>query len=189
MRRRLLIMIVIAAVLVIGAIAVVFFVDRNPALQNSVLQIANINVNTNSGVNTNQPPANTNTAADQDLVKREYAARNFTESFGSGTSQDNFANWEKTKPFVTDTFGAFLDRSLAQQRQANLTGAYRAYITKALVVTTTKSTATTASMTIGTQRQETIDTVTTTYYQDLLLDLVKVGDDWKVNAAAWNPLQ
>lgn len=188
MPRRLVIILVIAAVLIIGAVAVVFFVDRSPALQNTVLQIANVNTNTSTTTNTNTSLPNTNVSVDTEAIKREYSARNFTESFGSGSSQDNFANWEKTKPFVTASFGAFLDRTLSQQRQANLSGAYHAYLTKTLVVTTTRSNASTASMVIGTQRQETLESSTTTYYQDLLLDLVKVGDDWKVNAASWKPL-
>lgn len=187
MPRRLLIILIAAAVLIVGAIAVVWFVNRSPSLQNRVERLANLNTNTASTANANTAPNNTNTAADADLVAREYAARNFAESYGSGTSQDNFSNWEKTKPFTSQSFAAFLDRTLNQQRQANLTGPYRAYLTTALVVATTATTATTARMTIGTQRQETIASETMTYYQDLLLDLVKVGDDWKVNAAAWTP--
>lgn len=189
MPRRLILILSIAAVLVFVAIVIIFFVDRSPALQNTVLQIANVNTNTAPPSNTNGDLPNTNATVDTELIKREYVARNFAESYGSGSSQDNFANWEKTKPFVTTSFSAFLDRTLNQQRQQNLSGPYHAYLTKALVVTTNSTTATTASMTIGTQRQETLDTTVTTYYQDLLLDLIKVGDDWKVNAASWKPLQ
>ncbi|GEM_PF-2485926 len=188
MSRRLLFIIGAAVLLIGAAIAVILLVNRSPALQNKVLQLANVNSSNANVQNSNTQPVNTNTAVDNDQVVREYAARNFAEAFGSGSSEDNFSNWEKTKPYVTDSFGAFLDRTLAQQRQINLTGPYHSYLTQSLVVTTTKVAPTTAAMTIGTQRQETIDQDTKVYYQDLLLDLVKVGSDWKVNAASWRPL-
>ncbi len=187
MPRRLIVILTAAAVLIVGAIAVVWFVNRSPSLQNTVERIANLNTNSSAAANTNTVPITTDPVA-ADVVAREYTARNFAESFGSGTSQDNFSNWEKTKPFTTKSFGDFLDRTRNQQRQATLAGPYRAYLTTALVVATTATTATTASMTIGTQRQDTIEAETTTYYQDLLLNLVKVGDEWKVNAASWSPV-
>lgn len=188
MPRRLLLIIVVAAALILSVVALVWFVNRSPSLQNRVLQIANLNTNTTvANTNTQAQNSNTNTTVDSDEVAREYAARNFSESFGSGSSPDNFANWEKAKPFITESFSSFLERAFAQQRTVTLSGPYHAYLTKALVVTTTKTTATTASMVISTQRQETLDTTTTTYYQDLLLDLVKVGEEWKINAAAWKP--
>lgn len=188
MSRRPLIIVIAAAGLIVGAIAIIFLVNRSPALQNKVLDLANINAANTNVQNINTAPANTNTVADPDKAAREYVARNFSESFGSGTSEDNYSNWAKTRPFVTASFGAFLDRTQTQQRQGNLSGPYHSYLTKALVVVTTKSASTTAAMTVSTQRQETIVTETKVYYQDLLLDLLKVGNDWKVNAATWRPL-
>lgn len=187
MSRRLLIIILGALVLIGIAVAIIFVVNGNPDLQNQVLKIANVNTSNTNTTNVNTALANTNASVSADVVAREFVGRNFAEAFGSGSSEDNFSNWQKTKPYTTDSFGAFLDRTQAQQRQINLTGPYHSYLTKSLVVTTTKLTTTTAAMTIGTQRQETIVSDTQVYYQDLLLDLIKVGSDWKVNAASWKP--
>lgn len=188
MSRRLLFLIGAAVVLTGGAIALFIFVNRSPALQNTVLKLGNVNTaNTNASTNTNIPAANTNTVVNSDQVARDYAARNFAEAFGSGSSEDNFSNQLKAKPFATDSFNAFLERSLAQQRQINLAGPFHSFLTKSLVATTTRVATTTASMTIGTQRQETIADETKTFYQDLLVDLVKISGNWKINAASWKP--
>lgn len=188
MQRRLLVILSIAGVLIVGAITAFWLVNRSPKLQNTVLQIANINTATETNTNVNAAPTNTNTSVDTEAQAREFVARNFAESYGSGSSPDNFSNWEKAKPFATTSFSAFLDRTRTLQKDATTTGAYHAFLTSALVVTPTTATATTASLTVSVQRQETKENETTTYYQDLLLDLVKIGDDWKVNAASWKPL-
>ena len=186
--RRLLIILTIAAVLIVGAITAFWLVNRSPKLQNTVLQIANINATTGTNDNVNAVPTNTNASVDAEAQTREFVARNFAESYGSGSSPDNFSNWEKAKPFATASFSAFLDRTRTLQKEATVGGAYHAFVSTALVVEPTASTATTASLTVSLQRQETTENETTTYYQDLLLDLVKVGDDWKVNAASWKPI-
>lgn len=188
MSRRYLIMVIGAAALILATIILVLIINRDPELQNRVLNLANIPTNTSGGTNTNAAVVNTNAPVDPDQAARDYTARNFAESYGSGSSEDNFSNWEKAKPFATASFNGFLERTRNQQRQETLSGPYHAYLTKTLVVTTNAASATTANMTVGTQRQETIESETTTYYQDLVLDLIKVGDDWRVNAAAWKPI-
>lgn len=187
MPRRLIIVLIVFAALVIPTVILLFVVDRNPGLQNIVHQVTNTNGASNGNVN--QPTTNTNASADNpDQTAVIYVSRNFAETFGSGNNENDFAHLVAAKIWGTQNFNQFLDRTITQGRLTEPTTPYHSFITKAVVIDVTKLAATTAAATIDTQRVELLDDKETVYYQKLLIDLVKVGDDWKVNAAFWQAL-
>jgi hypothetical protein len=184
MRRRLIIIAIAVLVISVPALIAVIVVDRSPALQNTVLRLSNQSVANENVAVTNIA---TNVATNPDHASITYAARNFAEVYGSGTNQNNVAHYQQAKQWATADFSRFLDRLIAQERNTPTTPFHRV-ISSALVVSITRQTPTIASVTIGLQRQETIDTTTKTYNQELHLDLIKVQTDWKVNAASWQPI-
>ncbi|MBI2984262.1 MAG: hypothetical protein HYY50_01410 [Candidatus Kerfeldbacteria bacterium] len=188
MPRRLLIILIALAALIIPVLIVLIAVDRSPQLQNTVLKLSNTN---QAASNTNAPAANGNTNAatpeTAEATAIRFVARNFTETYGSGTNQNDYVHLTAAKSWGTKSFNDFLDRSAAQQRLTTATQPFHGIVTKALVLTISQQSSQTASLTVSTQRKETIDQKTEVYYQDLYLDLVKEGDDWKVNAASWSP--
>lgn len=183
MSRRILIIVIVAAVLIIPAVVVLWLVNRSPSLQNKVLQLANtnttiVNINTNSA-------SNTNTVNNPEADAIKLTARNFAETYGSYNSQNNYANLTDAKAWSTIAFGAYLDRTAVQGQQQPAPAEYQATLTKAVVMKIAKQTAGTATVVVTTQRQDTAGQKVTTYYQDLTLELQKVGDNWLVNAASW----
>lgn len=189
MRRRLIIILVAMAVLIVPVIIAAVILKRSPTLQNTVLRLANVPGSTNA-TNT-AANGNTNTAAAGQIVDKTqiiFVSRNFTELYGSGSNQNNFQNITDAEKWTTQSFANYLNTSLVQQRATLQATPYHDIITTTLVTTVTRQTSTVAAVTVSTQRQETIDRQTKTYYQDILLDLLKVGNDWRVNAAAWRPL-
>ena len=190
MPRRLLIVLIIFAALVIFAVALLIVVDRSPSLKNAVYRISNQtdknaaivpigNANTNAAVTDPQ-------AADRAAVT--YVARNFAEIYGSGNNENDFANLTDAQTWGTDNFNGYLQRTIAQSRLTLDTSTYQGTVTKALVINVANLAAGTAKVTVGTQRVDTIGVNERTYNQEIYIDLVKQGDLWKVNAAAWQVL-
>ena len=184
MRRRIIIIIIAILAISVPALIALFVIDRSPALQNSVLQLTNQG-NDNQNIAVTNTAVNTAVNPDRDPII--YVARNFAETYGSGTNQNNLAHYEQAKSWATPDFARFLDRLIAQERATPTTPFHR-LISTALVVSITRQTPTVASVTVALQREETIDTTEKTFTQELYVDLVKQGADWKVNAAAWQPL-
>lgn len=183
MRRRLIIVAVSLIVVVIPAVIIIYAVNRSPQLQNTVLKVANVN---RPSANVN--PANANTITDPRASDRQavtFTSRNFAERFGSESNQNNFANFVQAKAYGTTSFNASVERSIAQQRLTAKTTPYTGTITKALSISIGTLGKASTSVTVSTQRQETIDRTERVYYQDLILEMLKVGNDWKVNAASW----
>ena len=191
MRRRLLIILISIAVIVVTASVAAWIIFRSPTLTNTVLNLANVQSNTNTG----GIPVNTNTtdpaaeAAAAEAAAINFTSRNFIETYGSYNNQNNFSHVTEAKKWTTASFSKFLDQEVARQRVGLATTPYHEYLTTALVFTVTAKSNTTAAVTVSTQRQEIKDGKTTTYYQDLLLDLLKVDGSWKVNAASWKAVQ
>jgi len=186
MRRRIIVIIIAVLILVIPAVIALIIVKRSPKLQNVVLKVANVN----TVANTNSAAANVNTVKVTDPQAKDrqaitFVSRNFAEQYGSGSNQNNFANLIDAETFGTPNFNTSLDRSIAQQKTTLKTTPFTSTITKALSITISGLTASTATVVVTTQRQETIDRSVRTYYQDLLLQMLKVGADWKVNGAGW----
>lgn len=187
MPRRILIPLIAAAALILVSVLLVLTVNRSPQLQNQVRRIvnrtSNRNANANQTVNTNTTPS-----TDENRTTIAYVARNFAERYGSGTNQNDFRNVIEAETWGTKDFIDYLNRQIAQSRLSQPTTPYHGFITKALSVKISSLKTTSASVTVTTQRQETIGPTTKTYYQDLGLDFLKDGSTWKINAAAWKPI-
>lgn len=170
-------------VLIIGvSLTVIFLVNRSPSLQNVVNRLAN----TGSGnTNTGAPVAPTNTViVSPDRQTITYVARNFAERFGSGSSENGGSNLLEAKAYATNSYQEYLDDQVAAIR-ARPPVAYTGTVTRALAFDFLQLNTLNASVVVSTQQTTTTDAGAKTSTRDLLVDLVKVDGEWKVNAAAW----
>lgn len=183
-RKKIIIIGTALIVLIGGSVAVVLVVRKSPALQNTIYKVANVNA---PAVNTNQAVTNVNApvAADTNRSQINYVARNFAERFGSGSNQNQGSNYMAAQEFGTKAFNTYLTTLANQEKNKTTTGKYHGYISRVLTITITKLNTLTASAVLGMQRQETLDTTTKNYNQNLSIELQKVGSDWKIDAAAW----
>lgn len=186
MPRNFTIILITAFILIGGSLFLILSVNRNPKLQNTVLKLANQS-NTNTIVPLTSPTINTNTSAatnpEEEAIR--FVVKNFTEKYGSGSSSNNSQNLAEAKTWGTASLVTAMNRQIESDRKRNLDGVYRRQVTRALVVDILSRQASRAVVTVGTQREETIDEKTETYYQDLVLNLTKETGGWKIDAAAW----
>lgn len=182
MRNRLLIIGIALVVLIGGALAVLLLVNKSPQLQNAVYKLANTNsaaANTNStaNINRNIPPS------DRDTIR--FAARTFTELYGSFSNQNNGSNLIEAAAYATKDFAAVLRQQAVVKQATPPATTYISVITRAYVFSFVQQTSTVATVVVSTQQQTTTGASTVTGTKDLLLDLVKVGANWQVSAAVW----
>ena len=184
MPRRLVIIIVILVVIIGASVAAVLLVDRSPSLQNAVYQVtstlpANSNANV-AAVNANTAPASPDKSAIQ------FVARNFTERYGSWSNQNGGSNLAAAKAYASPAYAKDLEDQIQKTKATPVPAQYSGTITKALVFTSLNQTAALASVQVATQQEVTTGSSTITQTKNLLIDLVKVDGQWKVNAAVWN---
>lgn len=121
--------------------------------------------------------------AQKSAVALQAVAKLFTERYGSFSTEAQYANLTDVLPLMTE--------SLAEQTRAVINAAKPSVVfygvsTRAVTVKVGERTATSATVTVSTQRVETKGTAApATKYQDLILSLEKAGEDWKVAAATW----
>ncbi|MEK7637086.1 MAG: hypothetical protein AAB402_01685 [Patescibacteria group bacterium] len=174
-----------ALVVMIGlALVIILSVTRSPRLQNAVYRVTNTappvtNRPTDAPANANRSPY---TPDRQAII---YVARNFTERYGSGSNQNGGRNLTDAQAYATAAYGDFLGAQIAQARSAPPPKEYHGTVTRALVFNVLKQTTAAASVVVATQQTVTVGTAATVQTKDLLIDLVKVGADWKVSAAVW----
>lgn len=181
MSRRLLIIIGLALLIIIGAVAVVLFVDRNPSAQNAIYSLTNRTTNT----------ANTNTAANTnrqtispDTESIRFTARTFVERYGSFSNQSDGNNLRAAADYATATYAAAL-RSQADSTTPDTASAYHGVTSRVVTFTTVSQTSTAATLTVGVQQTVIDGATTSTITKDILIDEVKTNDGWRVNAAVW----
>lgn len=131
--------------------------------------------------------------ANRAMTKEDIArtAANFAERFGSYSNHANFKNLVDLQIMMTDKMKNWTEDYLAQQKKA--TGEIEAYVG---IVTKVTSTAVKdfddgsgqAVILVHTRRQEASDTtsnITKVYNQDIIVNLVKEGKEWKIDSANW----
>lgn len=183
MRRKLIIYLSAFVVIIGVSVAVILSVNRSPKLQNVVNSLANKQPTNSTTTNTNS--AVTNTAiVTPDRSQITFVARNFAERFGSASSENNGSNLVAAQAYGTQNFNEYLDEQIILAKVTRPT-TYTGTIARALVFDFLRLNAANASVVVSTQYESTVGTTTTTKNRDLLIDLVKVGGDWRVNAAAW----
>ncbi len=116
----------------------------------------------------------------------EPVARTFVERYGSFSSEAGYENIDDILALATADFRAELER-IASEARAEGGGEYYGISTRVISVSTLEETAEAATLEVQTQRTETIGapTNTTTRYQKIRLNLVKVDGAWLISKFQW----
>jgi len=119
-----------------------------------------------------------------------FIASSFTERFGSYSNQSNFKNFDELTVFMTDNMKTWATSSKEKlQKQYPDLNKYYALETKAISTQVNNLDDKTgkSEIMVKTQRQEFNNTISNPriFYQELLLKLIKVNDEWKVDGAYW----
>jgi len=188
-QRKTLVIIIAVILLTLAVVAWLIwqqFAPEEPIFTNqNVNEETNVNVVVvNANINTETPPINEETVEELEMRR---IANLFTERFGSYSSEANFQNILDLKDYMTGKMWTWADNYVKKQRiiQAG-DEAYFGITTKVLSAAVNSQTESKAELLIITQRKETKEDVTTkTYIQDIILQMRKIENDWKVDEATW----
>lgn len=122
-------------------------------------------------------------SAQRQEAELERMAFSFAERFGSYSSESNFQNLRDLEIFMTASMRGWV-ADLISKADAKGESLATKTTTKALSVreSSLDETSGVGSFLISTQRTKQDGEV---YYQDILLNLEKIGDAWKVDGAYW----
>lgn len=200
---RWLLILIILLILAILVYLFLFYFKPKPATNN-----VNINQNVNQTTSPNTPAASTFNTANPGVLSDLQAANggqptfqneqnnamliasSFTERFGSFSNQGSFRNFQELDQFLTDAVKKWVTTYLdgLKKEHGNI-NVYYAIETKAITtkINSFDDKAGLAEIVVRTQRQEFNNTITNPriFYQDLLLKMIKVDNQWKVNGAYW----
>ncbi|MCX6744332.1 MAG: hypothetical protein NTX82_02300 [Candidatus Parcubacteria bacterium] len=206
-KKRSLLWILLILLLLIAAILIylyLFYFKPGPVTEN-----VNINQNTNQAVLPIAPATtsfnNTNASVLMDIEATTggnqannqneqnnaiLIATSFTERFGSYSNQSDYRNFQELDQFMTTTVKEWVSQYVAGLKKDHAdTNVYYAIETKAIStqVNSFDDVAGFAQILIKTQRQEFNNTITnpSISYQDMLLELVRENNQWKVRGAYW----
>ncbi|MBU1167886.1 hypothetical protein KKC60_05805, partial [Patescibacteria group bacterium] len=131
------------------------------------------------------PDAGT-TVDDQDQVIVKQAEK-IVELFGSYTnkSKDAFKNFTDIKPFASEVMKTWLDNAASGTQDPN--APFYGVTTKAVSSAVLDSSANSARILVTTKREEITEQNQTprTFYALIVVDMLKEGDEWKVNGLYW----
>lgn len=122
---------------------------------------------------------------ESDAVKK---ASLFTTRFGSFSNQSDYGNMTDLKIYMTASMRSWVDTYVAKLKAEPYDGTYYGIITKALTtnVISYDDKNNTAKIEVTTERQETkADQAGAPYQQKMVIDLVKVNNDWLIDSAVW----
>lgn len=110
----------------------------------------------------------------------------FTERFGSFSSETEFQNTLDLKSFMTASMKVWADNLINFQENVG-SGDFSSIISKVISTKIISSSDSAAIIEIVVKRTESSlsNDVDTSYYQNMVIELVKQGDDWKVDTATW----
>lgn len=113
-------------------------------------------------------------------------ARSFVERLGSYSTDVDYANVDDIKSLATPVLQSTLDSIVVEARQTNAS-TYYGVSTHVITVETVSEDENTAILSITTQRIESFDSPgnTSTRYQDIELELVKLNEKWLVDTFTW----
>ncbi len=120
-----------------------------------------------------------------------FVAQAFAERFGSYSNQSNYTNLDDLDSFMTNSMSNWVQQTYKAelQKQNPNIDIYYALETKAISseVLNLDEGAGKAEIRIKTQRQEFKNDINNPriFYQDIILNLVKQNDAWKVDGAFW----
>lgn len=110
--------------------------------------------------------------------------KNFVERFGSYSLESNFSNFDEIEDLVTPTVASWL-KTYPQDLRKKLPAGFTGVTTLALSQKVESLTDTEASLSVSTQREETVNGATRVYYQDMKVNLVFTNGQWLVDGAYW----
>ncbi|MDD4607447.1 MAG: hypothetical protein PHS07_03950 [Patescibacteria group bacterium] len=118
-------------------------------------------------------------------------SRSFSERFGTYSNQGDYGNLEDLMPLMSDQMQTWAENYIIQQRAKNLdTSVYSGITTKALTAQILSQSEISAQVKVSTQRiEKNITDEQKIYYQDLILDLVKLNNTWLVDSAEWQAVE
>ncbi|MDZ7797996.1 MAG: hypothetical protein U5L76_00065 [Patescibacteria group bacterium] len=188
----------VAVIIILGGLAFVFFYwyegngnvnddNLNQANTNFALNL-NQNQNLNLSVNTNANN-NTNSAIDKSKEKNEIIgmAHTFAERFGSYSNKNDFENLENLKSWMTSSYQKDIDSYIEEQEKIRSEDDdYKAMVSKVISNKITNFSDESARVELLTERtEEDLTDTLDNYYQKLVLELKKIDNTWKINAASW----
>lgn len=207
-RRTKIIIGAILAILLLLLLAFLFLLPREGSITEGVNDVfgnqpqtgglINSTTGTAVGRGTDQPAANVNAEppppppADERSNLRRIAAA-FAERFGSFSNQSDYENIFELKVLMTARMQAWADAYVEQQRRDKQASAVYFGVTTRSISTELlefDEELGTASVKVSTQRsEESGETLQRkVYYQELILDFIREGEIWKVDAAIWQPV-
>jgi len=199
MRKILIIVAILLLLLILGVLIYVLLMKyRQPA--SPIVTNENININTNTAglANLNVQISSTYLAPESLTTEKEIqqkektallVASSFAERYGSFSNQSDFANLNDLKLFMTESMKTYIDGVIAKSRAENASAdEYYGVETKVISSDVQKldDTLGQAEIMFTSQRSEYKGTANPrVYYQDILIKLEKVNDQWLVNGAYW----
>ena len=185
-----------------GGIVLIFVIGLALALvyRGRTVNPTNLPVNTevNAPVNSNLPAGGSTTTTvvpqkkvtpeDVKVANNELAvknlSKNFAERFGSYSLESNFSNFTEIADLVTPTVAAWL-KKYPQDLLKKLPAGFEGVSTRVISQKIDSLTASQASISLSTQREERVNGATRVYYQDMKVNLVAKDGQWLVDGAFW----
>lgn len=181
--------IIVVGVIIVALLAVVmwflYFRDDPVVNQNTTVTT---NDTTVAVVNATVNAATTVPAADpeleSDVLKLERLAKLFTERFGSYSSDALYQNILDLRPYMTNKMQVWAEDYVTVQLARGEAATVSRIVTTVASMQEQSIAGTQASILLTTQRIES-GTNQETYYQEIVIDFIKDGQDWLVDSATW----
>jgi hypothetical protein len=127
------------------------------------------------------------TVKEKQEVAIKALAKSFVERFGSYSSHSDYKNFDELFPHMTNSMVSWIKSTYVPKLQADhpAGGYFYKVETLAPVAKVLEQNDATMKLQLSAQRESMEGTQETRFQQDIILDLVKQGDEWLVDAAYW----
>ncbi len=111
----------------------------------------------------------------------------FVERFGSFSNESHFQNWRDLEILMTDSMKNWVEKQISKNIGKNQESTQNRTTTKALSVKSfdLDNNKNVALFLITTQRKEVVSAKENVYYQDIEIQFLKEGVNWKVDSVFW----
>ena len=127
------------------------------------------------------------TVAEKQAASIGAVAKTFVERFGSYSNQSGYSSLAELEALSTESFAAWLQSNYVPKlkKEHDPAGYYYEISTEAPMIASVEQSAAAAKFIVTTQRIEKTDNGEKTFQQDIVLDMKKIGDEWRVDGAYW----
>ena len=127
------------------------------------------------------------TVAEKQAASIGAVAKTFVERFGSYSNQSGYSSLAELEALSTESFAAWLESNYVPKlkKEHDPSGYYYEISTEAPMIASVEQSAAAAKFIVTTQRIEKTDNGEKTFQQDIVLDMKKIGDEWRVDGAYW----